>query len=147
MSRKKHTAEAIFPKLREAEVELARGEKLSAIVRKPGITEQTYYRWRKEYGGWKLEQARRLFETARTSPSRLRDLAGIVLYLLAGLAFIAILKPEDPTFIPAISVAFLGFLGLQNEARRLDLRLDALIKLLDLELQRPAQGHSQTGTT
>ncbi len=60
MSRKKHTAEQIIAKLREGEIELAKGHKTSEVVRKLEITEQTYYRWRKEYGGLRVDQARRL---------------------------------------------------------------------------------------
>ena len=44
----------------EAEVELAKGQTTADVARKLGITEQTYYRWRKEYGGLRLDQARRL---------------------------------------------------------------------------------------
>ncbi len=62
MSRKRHTPEQIIPKLREAEVALAQGEKIAAICRRLGITEQTYYRWRKEYGGLKMDQAKRMKE-------------------------------------------------------------------------------------
>jgi len=62
MSKKRHTPEQIIPKLREAEVALARGEKMAAVCRRLGITEQTHYRWRKEYGGLKMDQAKRLKE-------------------------------------------------------------------------------------
>lgn len=60
--KKKHSAEQIVAKLREAELELARGLTIAAVVRKLGVTEQTYYRWRKEYGGLRTDQARRLKE-------------------------------------------------------------------------------------
>ena len=50
MARKRHTPEQIIRKLREAEVELAKGLTTADVVRKLEITEQTYYRWRKEYG-------------------------------------------------------------------------------------------------
>ena len=56
MSRKRHTAEQIIRKLREAEVELTKAQTTVEVVRKLGITEQTYYRWRKEYGGLRLYQ-------------------------------------------------------------------------------------------
>lgn len=62
MIRKRFNAEQIISKLREAEVELAKGANVALVVRKLGISEQTYYRWRKEYGGMKVEQARRLKE-------------------------------------------------------------------------------------
>ena len=60
MARKRHSAEQIISKLREAEVELSKGQAAALVCRKLGITEQTYYRWRKEYGGVRLDQARRL---------------------------------------------------------------------------------------
>jgi type III secretion system FlhB-like substrate exporter len=51
MARKRHTAEQIIAKLREAEVELAKGQPLAEVVRTLEIAEQTYYRWRREHGG------------------------------------------------------------------------------------------------
>ena len=51
MSKKRYTAEQIIGKLREAEVHLAQGRTVPEVSRSLGITEQTYYRWRKEYGG------------------------------------------------------------------------------------------------
>jgi putative transposase len=71
--KKKHTAEQIVGKLREAELELAKGLTIAAVVRKLGITEQTYYRWRKEYGGLRTDQARRLKELEREN-GRLKKL-------------------------------------------------------------------------
>ncbi|MBP7744872.1 MAG: transposase [Phycisphaerae bacterium] len=56
----RHTAEQIVAKLRQAEVELARGQSIAQISKHWGITEQTYYRWRKEFGGLRLDQAKRL---------------------------------------------------------------------------------------
>jgi transposase-like protein len=65
MARKRHTPQQIIRKLREAEVELSKGQSTGDVVRKLGITEQTYYRWRKEYGGLRLDQAKRLKELER----------------------------------------------------------------------------------
>ena len=62
MPRKRHTAEQIISKLREAEVGLASGHTVPEVCRTLGIAEQTYYRWRKEYGGLKVGQARRFKE-------------------------------------------------------------------------------------
>ena len=62
MAHKRYSAEQIIGKLREAEVLLAKGQKVGQISRALGITEQTYYRWRREYGGLKVCQARRLKE-------------------------------------------------------------------------------------
>ena len=50
----------IITKLREAEIELAKGQTTSQVCKKLGIAEQTYYRWRKEYGGLRVDQAKRL---------------------------------------------------------------------------------------
>ncbi len=60
MPSKRLKAEQIIPKLREAEVELAKGRTVAQVVKKLGVTEQTYYRWRKEYGGLRMDQAKRL---------------------------------------------------------------------------------------
>jgi len=60
MARKKYTAEQIITKLREAEIELAKGQTTSQVSKKLGISDQTYYRWRKEYGGLRVDQAKRL---------------------------------------------------------------------------------------
>jgi transposase-like protein len=62
MGRKIFTPEQIIGKLREAEVLLSKGLSIERASRELGITEQTYYRWRKEYGGMKVEQAKRLKE-------------------------------------------------------------------------------------
>ena len=60
MSRKRYTPEQIIGKLREAEVALAQGETTGQVCRTLGIAEKTFYRWRREYGGLKVEQAKRL---------------------------------------------------------------------------------------
>jgi transposase-like protein len=60
MVRKSFTPEQIINKLREAEVHINQGVSIAEASRKIGVTEQTYYRWRKEYGGMRIEQARRL---------------------------------------------------------------------------------------
>lgn len=57
---KRAKPEEIIAKLREVEVRLSRGETTGQAVRSIGITEQTYYRWRREYGGMGVDQARRL---------------------------------------------------------------------------------------
>jgi transposase-like protein len=62
MGRKRYTAEQIIGMLREAEVLQSQGMTIGEISRKLGITEQTYYRWRKEYGGMRIDQAKRLKE-------------------------------------------------------------------------------------
>ena len=60
MSRKRYTPEQVLGMLRQAEVELAQGKRIGEVCRSLGISEQSYYRWRSEYGGMKLDQARRM---------------------------------------------------------------------------------------
>ncbi len=62
MPRKSYTIEQIISKLREAEVLLSQGQTVGDICRLFNISEQTYYRWRKEYGGIRTNQVRRLKE-------------------------------------------------------------------------------------
>ena len=62
MAKKSHSPELIINKLREAEILLNQGANVGEASRKIGVTEQTYYRWRKEYGGMRIEQAKRLKE-------------------------------------------------------------------------------------
>jgi transposase-like protein len=62
MAKKRFQAEQIIGKLREAEVEISKGHSIGQVAKKLGITEQTYYRWRKEYGGLRTDQAKRLKE-------------------------------------------------------------------------------------
>ena len=62
MARRKYTPEQITSKLREVEVALARGATVAMAARGIGVTDQTYYRWRREYGGLTVEQAKRLKE-------------------------------------------------------------------------------------
>ena len=57
---RRHTPEQTISKLREAEVKLAKGTAIAQACKDLATTEQTYYRWRKEYGGLKLDQAKRL---------------------------------------------------------------------------------------
>ncbi len=60
MVRKNFTPEQIINKLREAEIHINQGISIAEASRKIGVTEQTYYRWRKEYGGLRIEQAKKL---------------------------------------------------------------------------------------
>ena len=62
MVRKGYTAEQIINKLREMELLVNQGSTIGMASKKIGVTEQTYYRWRKEYGGMRIEQAKRLKE-------------------------------------------------------------------------------------
>ena len=73
MAPKRYTAEEIIGKLREAEVALAQGESVAKVARRLGVAEPTYYRWRREYGGLRVDQAKRLKELEREN-SRLKRL-------------------------------------------------------------------------
>ena len=79
MGRKRHTPEQIITALREAEVGLARGKSVKLMSQELGITEQTYYRWRREYGGMKVSQARRLKELERENGRLKRAVADLTL--------------------------------------------------------------------
>jgi transposase-like protein len=60
MARKRYTAEQIINHLREAEIFISQGKTIKEVSRQIGISEQAYYRWRKEYGGMDISQAKRL---------------------------------------------------------------------------------------
>jgi putative transposase len=71
MPKKGYTPEQIINKLRVAEILLSQGNAVTVIAKKIGVTEQTYYRWRKEYGGMRVDQARLLRELEQEN-SRLK---------------------------------------------------------------------------
>ena len=75
MARKHFQAEQIIRMLRQAEVELAQGRTVAEVYKKLEITANTYYRWRKEYGGLKVDQAKRLKELERENARLKRLLA------------------------------------------------------------------------
>lgn len=79
MARKKHTAEQIIAKLREAEVLQANGLTMPEICKQIGVTDQTYYRWRKEYGGLRVDQAKRLKELEQENGRLKRVVADLTL--------------------------------------------------------------------
>ena len=60
MAKRRHTREQVINKLREAEVAIAEGSTVAEASRRIGVTEQTFYRWRSEFGGLRIDQARRL---------------------------------------------------------------------------------------
>jgi transposase-like protein len=70
--------------LRKADIELSRGQKVGKVCREVGITEQTYYRWRREFGGMKASQAKRL-KALEMANSRLKgyDLTTILLRVVS----------------------------------------------------------------
>ena len=73
MAKKQYTPEQIIQKLREAEVRLSKGESVGQTSRSIGVSEQTYYRWRNEYGGMGIDQAKRL-KVLEAENGRLRKL-------------------------------------------------------------------------
>ena len=73
MPRNRFTSEEIIGKLREAEVALAKGRTMPLVCKQIGVTEQRYYRWRREYGGLKIDQAKRLKELEKEN-ARLKKL-------------------------------------------------------------------------
>jgi putative transposase len=79
MKRNRFTVEQIIRMLREAEVHLSQGKSVKLVSRELGITEQTYYRWRKEYGGMKVSQARRLKELEQENTRLKRAVADLTL--------------------------------------------------------------------
>lgn len=79
MGRKRYSPEQVIRQLRQAEVLSSQGRSVSEICRDIGITENTYYRWRKEYGGMGVNQARRLKELERENARLKRAIADLTL--------------------------------------------------------------------
>ena len=79
MGRKRYTPEQIIRYLRQAEVLSSEGRNVSEICREIGVTENTYYRWRKEYGGMQVNQAKRLKELERENSRLKRAVAELTL--------------------------------------------------------------------
>jgi transposase-like protein len=79
MKGKKYSAEQIVTKLREAEVLLAKGTALAEVCRQLEITDVTYYRWRKEYGGLRVDQAKRLKELEQENTRLKKVVADLML--------------------------------------------------------------------
>jgi len=71
MAKRRHTAEQVISKLREAEVLIAKGNAEAEVSRQIGVTQQTFYQWRKEYGAMKIDQAKR-FKRLEAENGRLR---------------------------------------------------------------------------
>jgi transposase-like protein len=79
MPGKRYGPEQIIAMLREAEVEQAKGATVAQVCKKLGITDQTYYRWRREYGGLKVDQARRLKHLERENGQLKKIVADLTL--------------------------------------------------------------------
>lgn len=79
MPKKTHKPEEIVAKLRQVDVLVSQGRNVADAIREIGVTEVTYYRWRKEYGGLKVEQARRLKELEQENARLKRAIADLTL--------------------------------------------------------------------
>jgi putative transposase len=79
MSKKKYTPEQVVSMLREAEIQLGKGQSIAEVCRGLGITDQTYYRWRKEYGGLRVDQAKRLKELEQENSRLKKVVADLIL--------------------------------------------------------------------
>ena len=77
MTKKRHTPEQIVTLLRQVEVAVGNGKSTPQACKEAAITEQTYYRWRKEYGGLQLEQARRLKDLQKENAQLRRAVADL----------------------------------------------------------------------
>ncbi len=99
MAKKRHTAEQIISKLREAEILLAKDTKMPQVCRSLGITEQTYYRWRKEYAGVRTDQVKRLKELEKENARLKRVVADLSLVTCQS-------RKDDPASerLPSIAV-------------------------------------------
>jgi len=79
VARRHYRPEEIMAKLREAEVLLGRGKKVAEVVKELGIHEVTYYRWRKEYGGMRVDQMKRLKELEQENASLRKAVSDLTL--------------------------------------------------------------------
>jgi transposase-like protein len=79
MGRQRHTAEQIIGKLREAEVLTSKGMPMEEVLRQLGISDATYYKWRKEYGGLRVDQAKRLKDLEQENTKLKKVVADLVL--------------------------------------------------------------------
>ena len=79
MPTKRHTPEQVINKLREAEVAMAQGSTVAEASRHIGVTEQTYYRWRNEYGGLRIDQVKRLKQLESENTRLKRAIADLTL--------------------------------------------------------------------
>ena len=79
MGRKRHSTEEIVNKLRQADVELGKGTTVVGVCKLLGVTEATYFRWRREYGGLKIDQAKRFKELEQENARLKRVVANLAL--------------------------------------------------------------------
>ena len=79
MARRSYRSEQIIKKLREGEIVLSQGSTIGEAARKIGVTEQAYYRWRREYGGMRIEQVKRLKQLEKENTRLKRIVADLSL--------------------------------------------------------------------
>jgi len=79
MQRKRHSPEQIIRKLREAEAELAKGTPIAEVCKRLGVSEQTYFRWKNQYGGIKGDEMRRLRELEKENARLKKAVADLTL--------------------------------------------------------------------
>ena len=79
MPTKRHTPEQVINRLREAEVAMAQGSRVAEASRQIGVTEQTFYRWRNEYGGLRVDQVKRLKQLESENTRLKRAIADLTL--------------------------------------------------------------------
>ena len=79
MPTKRHTPEQVINKLREAEVAMAQGSTVAGASRQIGVTQQTFYRWRNEYGGLRIDQVKRLKQLESENTRLKRAIADLTL--------------------------------------------------------------------
>ena len=79
MPTKRHTPEQVINKLREAEVAMAQGSTVAEASRQIGVTQQTFYRWRNEYGGLRIDQVKRLKQLESENTRLKRAIADLTL--------------------------------------------------------------------
>ena len=79
MARQRFTTEQIIGLLREAEVRLSQGQAIGTVCRSIGVSQQSYYRWRREYGGLKLDQAKRFKDLERENDRLKRAVSELTL--------------------------------------------------------------------
>ena len=79
MPRKGHSPEQVLAKLRQVEIAVAGGKSVGQAVRAIGVTDHTYYRWRREYGGLNLDQAKRLKKLEKENARLKRTVADLAL--------------------------------------------------------------------
>jgi len=96
MPKKRYRPEEIIGKLREADVLISQGKKVVEVIKALGVTDVTYYRWRQEYGGMSVPQARRLKELEKENERLRREVARLSAHLRAARQSLGIAPPPAP---------------------------------------------------